>query len=103
MASEQNKLIAANVLKARTLRGVAPDQPDVLWCSFAQLLDERARLTPQDAYLIYYDDKTGARIEYSYAAFNRRVNQVANYLRDVLGVKRGERVATLALPSCQAA
>lgn len=96
MASEQNKLIAANVLKARTLRGVAPDQPDVLWCSFAQLLDERARLTPQHAYLIYYDDKTGARIEYSYAAFNRRVNQVANYLRDVLGVKRGERVATLA-------
>jgi acyl-CoA synthetase (AMP-forming)/AMP-acid ligase II len=96
MANEQDKLIAGNIRKARTLRGVAPDQYDTPWRSFAHLLDERARLTPEQIYLIYYDDKTGIRSEYSYVAFNRRVNQVAHYLRDVLSVQRGERVATLA-------
>ncbi len=96
MDSEPSQFIAANIRKARTLHGVAPDQYDTPWRSFSHLLDERARLTPDQAYLIYYDDKTGLRIEYSYADFNRRVNQVANYLRDVLGVKRGDRVATLA-------
>jgi acyl-CoA synthetase (AMP-forming)/AMP-acid ligase II len=96
MASNQGELIAANILKARTLRVVAPDQYDVPWRSFAHLLDERARLTLDQIYLIYYSDQVGARSEYSYFAFNRRVNQVANYLRDELGVQRGERVATLA-------
>ncbi|MGB8338179.1 MAG: class I adenylate-forming enzyme family protein [Burkholderiales bacterium] len=95
MEGEQSQLIAANIRKARSLRDIAPEQYETPWCSFAQLLDERARLTPQQIYLIYYEDKTGARSEYSYAAFNRRVNQVANYLRDELGVKRGERIATL--------
>ena len=96
MDSEPSQFIAANIRKARTLHGVAPDQYDTPWRSFSHLLDERARLTPDQAYLIYYDDKTGLRIEYSYADFNRRVNQVANYLRDVLGVKRGDLV-TVAL------
>jgi long-chain acyl-CoA synthetase len=96
MANEQSQLIATNIRKARTLRGAAPDQYDVPWRSFAHLLDERARLTPDQIYLIYYPDQIGVRSEYSYFAFNRRVNQVANYLRDVLGVQRGERVATLA-------
>ncbi len=96
MAAAQEKLIAANIRQARTLHGVEPERYNIPWHSFAHLLDERARLTPDRTYLIYDDDKTGARSEYSYAAFNRRVNQVANYLRDVLGVKRSERVATLA-------
>jgi acyl-CoA synthetase (AMP-forming)/AMP-acid ligase II len=96
MDSEPSQLITANIRKAHTLRGMAPDQYQTPWRSFAHLLDERARLAPDQAYLIYYDDRTGVRSEYSYSAFNRRVNQVANYLCDVLGVKRGERVATLA-------
>ncbi|MGB9148687.1 MAG: class I adenylate-forming enzyme family protein [Burkholderiales bacterium] len=96
MTGEHNDLLADNIRKSRTLRGVTPDRHDTPWRSFAHLLDARARLTPEQIYLIYYDDRTGERGEYSYSAFNRRVNQAANYLRDGLGVRRGDRVATLA-------
>lgn len=96
MTREQNDLLTENIRKARTLRGVTSDRHDTPWRSFAHLLDARARLTPEQIYLIYYDDKTGERGEYSYSTFNRRVNQAANYLRNGLGVRRGERVATLA-------
>ncbi|MGB8856235.1 MAG: class I adenylate-forming enzyme family protein, partial [Burkholderiales bacterium] len=96
MTGEHNDLLADNIRKARTLRGLTPDRHDTPWRSFAHLLDARARLTPEQIYLIYYDDKTGERGEYSYSAFNRRVNQAANYFRDGLGVRRGDRVATLA-------
>jgi acyl-CoA synthetase (AMP-forming)/AMP-acid ligase II len=96
MASELSDSIAANIRRARTLRGATPEQYQTPWLSFAQLLDERAHYAAFRTYLIYYDDKTGVRTDYSYQAFNRRVNQVAHYLRDGLGVQRGERVATLA-------
>ena len=54
-------------------------------------LAKRAKLTPDKVALV--DGATGA--ETTYAAWNARVNQTANYLRD-LGVEKGDRVAVYA-------
>ena len=54
-------------------------------------LDKRARLTPCRIALI--DNTTGSQT--TYAEWNRRVNQAANYLRS-LGVNKGDRVAVYA-------
>ena len=57
----------------------------------ADWLDKRAKLTPDRTALIDY--ASGA--ETTYAEWNRRVNQAANYLRS-LGVTKGDRVAVYA-------
>ena len=54
-------------------------------------LDKRAKLTPDHIALIDY--ATGS--ETTYAEWNKRVNQTANYLRS-LGVTKGDRVAVYA-------
>jgi acyl-CoA synthetase (AMP-forming)/AMP-acid ligase II len=46
-------------------------------------------------YLIHIDED-GEREELDYAEFNARVHQTANFLHDDLGVRRGDRVATIA-------
>ncbi len=84
------------IRRARTVRGIPPDHYLVSDHSIAALLDRRAAETPDKLFLIFYDDERNTREEYTFARFNRRVNQVANYLRAELGVRRGERVATVA-------
>ncbi len=81
---------------ARTVAGIPPDQYQVAFRSIAELLERRAAETPAKPYLIFYDDDNKTREEYTYARFNRRVNQVANLLAKDLGVGRGDRVATVA-------
>ena len=83
------------IRQARSVRGIPPDVYQVPFRSIAELLDRRAAETPEKELLIAYDD-AGTRSSLGYAAFNRRVNQMASLLRDELGVRRGERVATLA-------
>ena len=58
----------------------------------ADLLSSRARLTPDREAL--FDQNTGQR--YTYAQLNQRANQVANFLRQQLGVQKGDRVSILA-------
>ncbi len=83
-----------NILKAQSLRGRVPQSRLVPYRNVRHLLDNRAMESPDKAYLIHYD-KDGNREAYSYSAFNARVNQTANLLL-ALGVKRGDRVATIA-------
>ena len=57
----------------------------------ADWLDKRAKLTPDRIALVDY--ATGSQT--TYAEWNKRVNQAANYLRS-LGVNKGDRVAVYA-------
>lgn len=67
------------------------------WASFPELF--RARIAdPRLAdrtFLSFYDDDRHVHLRYSYAEFGRRVEQMAAYLRNRLGVCRGDRVATV--------
>jgi long-chain acyl-CoA synthetase len=85
----------ANLRAAQTLRGVPPDQIKVPFRNFRHLLSLHATVTPDKVWLIHYD-AAGAREELTYAQFNAKVHQAASFLYDDLGVRRGDRVATIA-------
>ncbi len=84
----------ANIRAARTYNGTPPDQHLVPYPGIGDLLDRRAAETAHKTWLIHYD-ADGNREEFSYSEFNRRVNQTANFLSKELGVRRGDRVATI--------
>src|SRR5262249_47027383 len=83
-----------NIAAARTYRGLPATQYMVPYRNVAHLLELRARENPDKIFLIYYDGQ-GNRSEYSYAQFNTQVNQTANLLTNELGVRNGDRVATI--------
>lgn len=85
-----------NIMRARTLRGVQPDIYTIPYSSFADLLETQARTRPNAPYLLYRNDDTGEQSSMTYAELNARVNQMANFLVKHCGVRRGERVATVA-------
>jgi fatty-acyl-CoA synthase len=58
----------------------------------ADLLSQRANLTPDRIALVELE--TGHR--YTYADLNARANRLANFMRDRLGVRPGDRVSVLA-------
>jgi long-chain acyl-CoA synthetase len=84
-----------HIRAARTLRGVPPEQLSLPFRNLRQVLSFHATHTPDAPFIIHYDAE-GARDEWSYARFNARVHQAAGFLYDDLGVRRGDRVATLA-------
>src|SRR5882724_9263232 len=83
-----------NIAKARSYRGRPATQYLVLYRNVAHLLELRAQETPDKIFIIGYDTH-GNRTELTYAAFNARVNQTVNLLANELGVKHGDRVATI--------
>lgn len=89
-----NDQTAANINAARTLHGVPPTHYKVPFRNFRHLLSLHANTTPEKTWLIHYDDNN--REELTYAEFNARVHQAASFLYDDLGVRRGDRVATIA-------
>jgi fatty-acyl-CoA synthase len=56
------------------------------------LLSKRAHLTPQRTALV----EAATNQRFTYAQLNRRANRMANWLRDGLGVEKGDRVSILA-------
>ena len=58
----------------------------------ADLLSKRADLTPDRIALVELE--TGQR--FTYAELNARANRLANFMRDELGVRQGDRVSILA-------
>jgi fatty-acyl-CoA synthase len=58
----------------------------------ADLLSNRAHLTPDRVAVVELE--TGRR--FTYAALNERANRLANFMRDELGVRPGDRVSILA-------
>src|SRR5579859_6905263 len=84
----------ANIAAAQAYRGRPASQYLVPYRNVGHLLDMRASESPDKIFLIYYDI-SGNRSEYTYADFNARVNQTANLLANELGVRNGDRVATI--------
>jgi len=85
----------ANIHAAQTVNGVPPEQRRVQFRNIRHLLSLHAGATPDKVWLIHYD-ADGNREELTYAQFNARVHQAAGFLYDDLGVRRGDRVATIA-------
>ena len=85
----------ANLEAAHVVHGIPATQRKVPFRNIRHVLSLHATVSPDKTYLIYYDAE-GERTELSYAEFNARVHQTANFLHEDLGIQRGDRVATLA-------
>ena len=95
MTQSVDEQTLANIRAARTVNNVPPEAHRVPFRNFRHLLSLHATATPEKVFLVHYD-ADGNREEFSYAEFNARVHQAASYLYDDLGVRRGDRVATIA-------
>jgi long-chain acyl-CoA synthetase len=84
----------ANIHRAQHVHGIPPEQRLVPYRNIRHLLSQHAKTSPNATFLIFLD-RDGQRESLSYADFNARAHQVANLLHDDLGVRRGDRVATL--------
>ena len=84
----------ANLYRAHFKDGVPPEARKVPFRNIRDLLALHSKTSGGKPFLIYYDDDD-ARLELSYAEFTARVHQAANFLYDDLGVRRGDRVATI--------
>lgn len=87
-------LTRENIHKARHVNGLPPEHRLIPHRNIRQVLSQHAKTSPRATFLIHLD-KDGNRESLSYAEFNARVHQVANLLHDDLGVRRGDRVATI--------
>lgn len=75
-----------------------PGAPFLLpWASFAEFF--RARVHDPDlverTVLTYYDDDAGVRRSYTYAEFGTLVEGTVLFLHERLGLRRGDRIATI--------
>jgi long-chain acyl-CoA synthetase len=95
MGEHPNAQTLALIRAAQTVRGVPPEQHNLPFANIRQLLSLHAKVSPEKVFLIHYDGE-GRREAWTYAAFNARVHQAAGFLHDDLGVRRGDRVATIA-------
>ncbi|MEO8397959.1 MAG: class I adenylate-forming enzyme family protein, partial [Chloroflexota bacterium] len=89
-----NEATIANIRAARTLNGVPPEHSKVPFRNLRHLLSLHATVTPDKTFIIHYDAE-GNREELTFAQFNAKVHQAAGFLYDDLGVRRGDRVATI--------
>ncbi len=84
----------ANLQAAHVVGGAPGDHYKVPFRNLRQVLSLHAKASPEKTFLIHYD-ADGQREELSYAEFNARVHQAAHFLHHDLGVRRGDRVATI--------
>ncbi len=95
MATEADNLTAANLYQAHVKDGVPPDLKKVPFRNIRDLLSIHSKTSGDKTCLIYYDNDDSAQ-RLSYAEFNARVHQAANFMVEDLGIGRGDRVATFA-------
>src|SRR4051812_5461338 len=80
-----------NIAHARTTDGPDWTPP---YRNIGQLLAERASATPDKSALTFYNDD-GLEVRFTYAELRRRAAAIAHQLRDSLGLRIGDRIATL--------
>lgn len=95
MFNENDSLTADNIYQAHLKDGVPQDVRKVPFRNIRDVLSLHSKTSGQKTFLIYYDEDR-SRHELSYAEFNARVHQAANFMFEDLGVRRGDRVATIA-------
>jgi acyl-CoA synthetase (AMP-forming)/AMP-acid ligase II len=86
--------VAEHIAQARQMGG---DTPTLPWRSFADFFKSRVddRMLTERSFLIYYDDDRQLHRTYSYAEFGRAVRQTAGFLHDRVGLRQGDRLATI--------
>ena len=84
-----------NLERAHSKDGVPQRLRKVPFRNIRDLLSMHSKTSGDKLFLIYYDED-GSRQELSYAEFNARVHQAANFMVEDLGICRGDRVATIA-------
>lgn len=94
MSNHPDQETLNNITKARTYRDIPPDRVMTPYPNVGDLLDRQAAAAAHKVYLVHYD-QDGNREALTYAELNRLVNRAANFLSRKLGVKRGDRVATV--------
>lgn len=100
--SDVDAATGGRIVAARSFRGVPFAQAPLPFESVRELGGvQRVRLADR-TYLVAYD-LDGRRTELTYAAFWSRVDGLAHWMREELGLAKGERVATFAHNSIEAA
>jgi long-chain acyl-CoA synthetase len=91
-----SRLIAVpdHIAQARKIEGCGPALP---WASFADFFNSRVydRTLIHRAFLTYCDDDRGIRYTHTYAQFGTMVQDAAVFLHDHVGLRRGDRLATV--------
>ena len=95
MSGELDAATVKKLHEAHMVHGLAPEAYQVPYRNIRHLLSLHAQTSPDKVYLIHYD-ADGKREALTYEEFNARVHQTAHFLYDDLGVRRGDRVATIA-------
>ena len=83
-----------HIAQARRIEG---DSPVLPWASFADFFKSRVydRTLIHRSFLIYCDDDRGVHYSYTYAQFGTVVQEAAAFLHDRVGLRRGDRLATV--------
>ncbi len=83
-----------HIAQARQLDGIYPALP---WSSFADFFKSRIsdHVLADRPFLIYYDDDRPLHCTYSYAEFGTMVQRAVTFLHDQVGLRRGDRLATI--------
>jgi len=83
-----------HIAQVRRIGGASPALP---WRSFADFFRSRVcdRMLIDRPFLIYCDDDAGTHRSYTYAEFGRAVDHAATLLHDRVGLRRGDRLATI--------
>jgi acyl-CoA synthetase (AMP-forming)/AMP-acid ligase II len=86
--------VPSHIAQAREIDGLCPALP---WASFADFFKSRIydRALVHRPFLTYCDDDVGAHYSYSYAQFGTVVQETVAFLHDRVGLRRGDRVATM--------
>lgn len=86
--------VAEHIAQARQMDGVSST---LSWSSFADFFKSRVydRTLVNQPFLTYYDDDRHLHYTYSYSEFGTVVQRAAAYLHDEIGLRRGDRLATI--------
>jgi len=91
-----SRLIAVpdHIAQARRIEGCTPPLP---WASFADFFTSRVydRTLIHRPFLTYCDDDTSSQYTYTYAQFGTVVQEAAAFLHHHVGLRRGDRLATV--------
>ena len=86
--------VPEHIAQVRKVEGLCPPLP---WSSFADFFKSRVydRALVNRTFLIYCDDDRAIRYTYSYGEFGTVVQSVATFLHDRVGLRPGDRLATM--------
>ncbi len=95
MTENMDSLTEAKLYQAHIKDGAAQAIRKVPFRNIRDLLSLHSKTSGRKTFLIFYD-ANDERQALSYGEFNARVHQAANFMVEDLGVRRGDRVATIA-------